>query len=725
MKKWPNRIAAAVTLVVLFGCASNGFLTNGSLADTEISAMAALGRMDEALSGPLFEGDGGKDIRLAVLEPELRGAAASDVWLPVYVQGLLHSILRKYSAMTLIDRQNLNQIITEQDLAANGRFSESDFISLGNLTNAEYFLTGTVQKLPGGEFSVSLSITGSGSGESRASFMGNGTAEALQNGTLINGAVEDLLSQLGVELTETGRRSLVTGRYMAAQAEVGFARGLAAQQSGAAVEALLNYSQAAAFDPSQLESLTRLGSVSSEISGGSVSANILNDIQARNTWVEVFREVAAFFNSHLPFEITYDPNLVQIGTTDYAKNRVELGMWIRAEPSAAGFTALNSLIEGLEKTGKREAWGFAGWPLRDIRPRTTGTVLFPGVSSFSFAVQTALVNERGKVIARGSITLKTKKIGFKAGDASVQAPEGALAQVVYPKVNAQDLTPTLTVVIAGVNGMTGREISETGYMRIAPGDIGRQLLERGDAYADKKDYDRAIEEYTQAILLDPDNAYAYHSRGDAYYWEDDYDRAIADYDQAIRLDPDNAYAYHSRGDAYYWKDDYDRAIADYDQAIRLNPDEDLHYSSRGKAYQWKDDYDRAIADYTQAIRLNPDEDWYYHSRGDAYYAKKDYDRAITDYTQAIRLNPDEDLHYSSRGDAYQWKDDYDRAIADYTQAIRLNPDDAYAYYSRGKAYHWKDDYDRAIADYEQALRIDPGHTRAKNNLENARKARGR
>jgi hypothetical protein len=47
-----------------------------SLNNTEISAMAALGRMDEALSDPLFEGDGGKDIRLAVLEPELR----SGVW---------------------------------------------------------------------------------------------------------------------------------------------------------------------------------------------------------------------------------------------------------------------------------------------------------------------------------------------------------------------------------------------------------------------------------------------------------------------------------------------------------------------------------------------------------------------------------------------------------------------------------------------------------------------
>jgi outer membrane protein assembly factor BamA len=42
-------------------------------------------------------------------------------------------------------------------------------------------------------------------------------------------------------------------------------------------------------------------------------------------------------------------------------------------------------------------------------------------------------------------------------------------------VNALDLTPTLTVVIAGVNGISGRQISETGYMRIAPGDIGRQV----------------------------------------------------------------------------------------------------------------------------------------------------------------------------------------------------------------------------------------------------------
>jgi hypothetical protein len=377
MGKQAGWTAVLAAFAVLCGCtATPGFFDGSALKDAEISAMAALGRMDEALSGPLFEGDGGSGIRLAVLEPEMRGADAADAWLPVYVQGLLHSALRKYSAMTLIDRQNLSRILAEQDLAASSRFSESDFVSIGSLTNAEYFLTGTVQKLPAGDFSVGLSITGAGSGESRASFIQTGSAADLQDGTLINGAVESLLGQMGVSLTETGRRTLVTGRYMAARAEAGFARGLAAQESGAAVEALLNYSQAVAFDPSQMESLARLGSISQEIGGGSVSADILNDIQARNAWIAAFKETAAFFNSHPPFEITYDPNLLQIGVTDYANNRADLAMLVRAAPSEAGFMALNALLEGLEKTGRREIWGFSGWPFLDIRPRTPGTTLF-------------------------------------------------------------------------------------------------------------------------------------------------------------------------------------------------------------------------------------------------------------------------------------------------------------------------------------------------------------
>ena len=60
-------------------------------------------------------------------------------------------------------------------------------------------------------------------------------------------------------------------------------------------------------------------------------------------------------------------------------------------------------------------------------------------------------------------------------------------------------------------------------------------------------YDRAIEDYNEALRLKPDFAQAYSDRGAAWYFKGEYQKAIADYDQAIQLEPDNARAYTNRG----------------------------------------------------------------------------------------------------------------------------------------------------------------------------------
>ncbi|MHB9294581.1 putative Cell division coordinator CpoB [Pillotina sp. SPG140] len=246
---------------------------------------------------------------------------------------------------------------------------------------------------------------------------------------------------------------------------------------------------------------------------------------------------------------------------------------------------------------------------------------------------------------------------------------------------------------------------------------------RGIAYHYKKDYDRAIADYTELIRLKPDYAPAYYNRGVSHYNNDDYDKALKDYTRAIKVDPTYAAAYNSRGHVYNEKKDYDRAIADFNEAIRLNPNSAYAYNNRGRAYAGKEDYNRAIADYTQALRLDSDYETAYANRGNAYYNKKDYDRAIADYTQALRLDPEWGGYYNSRGHAYREKRDYDRAIADYTQALRLDPEwDGY-YYSRGYTYHVKEDYDRAIADYSQALRLNPGNTSASAHRDAAQAAK--
>jgi len=469
-----ERIVALCLIVSLFAtCASTGSVPVNSFSGssgTDISAQGALGGIEAAPSGPLYTGDGGQSIRLAILAPETQGDVPP--YLPVYIQGLLNNNFSRFSAINLIDRQNLDRIIYEQNIASSGSFSDQDFVSIGNLTNTRYFLFGTIQRLGGERYALQLSITESATGIRRANFMMDGSLQQLEGrGTLINEASADLLAQIGVTLTAVGRQTLIAGNNSVARAEAGIARGITAQAGGDEVQALFNITQAITFDSSNLEALSRLNALSSNISGGTISERIVNDIQARNRWLEVFRETASFYNDHPPFEITFDPNLVQIGETDFAKNTATIGMRIALDPSAAGFAALNTLLDGLEKTTRREGWGFSGWPLLDTTPKTNGTVVFSGKSSFSYKIDVVLLNENNKNLGSRSITLTTEKMRFSVGDKRVQAPAGIVDTVQFSNIKAEDLTPTLTIVITAVNGIPSRDLNASGYMKIDTGDL--------------------------------------------------------------------------------------------------------------------------------------------------------------------------------------------------------------------------------------------------------------
>jgi tetratricopeptide (TPR) repeat protein len=100
-------------------------------------------------------------------------------------------------------------------------------------------------------------------------------------------------------------------------------------------------------------------------------------------------------------------------------------------------------------------------------------------------------------------------------------------------------------------------------------------------------------------------ALAYTNRGFAYSAKDQHDYAIQDYDQAIKLDPSNAIAYYNRGIAYSAKDQLDRAIQDYDQAIKLDPSDTDVFYGRSLARAKKGDKKGADADLAAARRIDP------------------------------------------------------------------------------------------------------------------------
>ncbi len=126
---------------------------------------------------------------------------------------------------------------------------------------------------------------------------------------------------------------------------------------------------------------------------------------------------------------------------------------------------------------------------------------------------------------------------------------------------------------------------------------------RGGAYRIKGLFNRAIQDYDQAIRLKPDSVFAYISRGVAYNDKGLYDWAIRDYAEALRLSPDDVFAHINLGDAYANKGQFGRAIRQYDQAIRLEPNNAAAYNHRGQAHRNQGAFDRAIEDFRAAKRL--------------------------------------------------------------------------------------------------------------------------
>lgn len=282
---------------------------------------------------------------------------------------------------------------------------------------------------------------------------------------------------------------------------------------------------------------------------------------------------------------------------------------------------------------------------------------------------------------------------------------------------------------------------------------------RGIEYANKKQFDNAVSDFTKAISLDPTYGEAYVQRALAYRNKDDYIAAARDLNKAAEVDPrlstrvqtalrnpafQSRYHYE-RGLALYRKARYKEALDEFDSAAKLDPANEIAIRYRGHASYMTQDYNSAVEDYGRAITLNPKVASLYYSRALAFFELRDFRLAVEDLTEAVTLDPKyaaayykrgltlaelgrSDLalkdfntaigldgnqvsYFESRGHIHYQNRDYDAAISDYTSALRLRPNEATEYVYRGNSYLMKRDFDRAIADYSKALEMAPQDAR--------------
>ena len=200
------------------------------------------------------------------------------------------------------------------------------------------------------------------------------------------------------------------------------------------------------------------------------------------------------------------------------------------------------------------------------------------------------------------------------------------------------------------------------------------------AEAERNDFDLAIDYCTQAIqksgLSDQELAIVFHNRGLAYHNKKDYERAVQDYDHAIRLGLNDADLFYRRGLVYFENNDYNRAIRDFDEALKLNADNVAILQKRGWAHESKRDYDQAIRDYDRAINLQPNDGPALIRRANALQEKRLYERALADYEAATQLDPKFALE-RSKGFLFFYLGRMTQSAEMFEKYMKSNPNDTW------------------------------------------------
>jgi len=127
-------------------------------------------------------------------------------------------------------------------------------------------------------------------------------------------------------------------------------------------------------------------------------------------------------------------------------------------------------------------------------------------------------------------------------------------------------------------------------MASAKSDLAQKAKQRGNAAFEEKNFEKAVEEFSAAIRVDPNDAVFFSNRSAAYVevglaepdlakrpgW---FSKALADGEQATQLKPDWWKSWSRRGKAEYELGRLEDCIVSYQKALSLKPGGDPHFEA--------------------------------------------------------------------------------------------------------------------------------------------------
>jgi len=183
-------------------------------------------------------------------------------------------------------------------------------------------------------------------------------------------------------------------------------------------------------------------------------------------------------------------------------------------------------------------------------------------------------------------------------------------------------------------------------------------------------YEKAAEQFQQAVQLDPVNDLAYLHLAEAYQNLNQLDKAEETYTRSISVRPEFWRGYSSLGAFYFGQAEYEKAQAMFEKAVSLKPDSFGNYRNLGGTllYEGRDEEATKVLEKSIAIRPSYQA---YESLAVAYFRLRKFDQAARTTQEALKLDDTDYQTWGNLAVAYYYAGNKPAATEAYTKAISM------------------------------------------------------
>ena len=234
----------------------------------------------------------------------------------------------------------------------------------------------------------------------------------------------------------------------------------------------------------------------------------------------------------------------------------------------------------------------------------------------------------------------------------------------------------------------------------------------------RKGFEIALQIFSQAISIDPNNARAYAGIADCHSFLNLYfgkgaeavsaaDTASA---RALELEPELADAHASRGLALFLRKDFEEAEQHLRRAIELDPQlYDAHYIYGRVCFSMGRAADASLH-FREACEIVPEayDSWYllgmsYRRNGETAKARRADLECIEAVNLRVRSHPDDTRAWTMGASVLAELGEPERASAWVARALSIDPDEPIILYNAACSYTTLEKFDEALACLEVAV----------------------